>query len=186
MRTRDPDTKRRLLLEAALAEFAARGVAGARVEQIARRAGISAGLVYSFYENKDGLFEAVFDWIVEQAVSTVPIDTADLGEYAGRLHDAGLAYPEVTRFIAWYELERGGPAARRAATVAAMKAKVDAIADAQRQGAVSDRYPATELLALVLALANMWQWQSGDYLDLVPAAWRRALIVDAVRQLAAP
>ncbi len=186
MRTRDPDTKRRRLLAAALAEFAARGVAGARVEQIARRAGISAGLVYSFYENKDALFEAAFDWIVEQAVATVPLDADDLAGYAGRLHDAGLAHPEVTRFIAWYELERGGPAARRAATAAAMKSKADAIADAQRRGIVSDRYTAAEILALVLALANMWQRQSGDYLDLVPAARQRALIVDAVRQLAAP
>jgi len=150
------------------------------------RAGISVGLVYSFYENKDPLFEAVFDWIAERAAATVPIDTADLGEYAGRLHDAGMACPEVTRFIAWYDLERGGPAARRAATAAAMKAKVDAIADAQRQGAVSDRYPAAEMLAVVLALANMWRWQSGDCPDLVPAARRRALIVGAVRRLATP
>lgn len=119
-------------------------------------------------------------------VATVPIDVSDLGEYAGRLHDAGLAYPEVTRFIAWYELERGGPATRRAATAAAMRDKADAIAGAQRRGVVSDRYPAAEMLALVLALANMWQQQSGDYLDLVPAARRRALIVDAVRQLTAP
>ena len=48
MRTRDPETKRRLLLEAALEEFAAYGVAGARVDRLAKRAGISAGLVYSF------------------------------------------------------------------------------------------------------------------------------------------
>src|SRR5689334_280350 len=94
MRTRDPETKRRLLLEAALEEFADHGVAGARVDRLAKRAGISAGLVYSFYENKDALFEAVFDLIVEQTVSAVPIDADDLGEYAGRLCDAGLAHPD--------------------------------------------------------------------------------------------
>jgi hypothetical protein len=65
-----------------------------------------------------------------------------------------------------------------------MKDKVEAIADVQRHGVVSDRYPGPEMLALVLALANMWRWQSGDYLDLVPAAGRRAVIVGAVRRLA--
>ena len=114
MRTRDPEAKRRALLEAALAEFAETGVAGARVDRIAKRAGISAGLIYSFYENKDGLFEAVFDLIVEQTVAAVPINADDLGEYAGRLYDAGEAYPEVMRFVAWYQLERGGAAVTRA------------------------------------------------------------------------
>src|SRR3954469_18224675 len=98
MRSRDPEKKRRLLLEAALTEFAAYGVAGARVDRLAKRAGISAGLVYSFYENKDGLFEAVFDLIVEHTVTTGPLDADDLGPYADRLYDAGLAHPEVLRF----------------------------------------------------------------------------------------
>lgn len=124
------------------------------MERIARRAGISAGLVYSFYENKEGLFEAVFDRIVEQAVAAVPIDADDLGEYAGHLFDAGLAHPVVTRFIAWYELERGGAVARSGGTEAAMKQKTEAIADAQRRGVVSDRFAEGETLALVLALAK--------------------------------
>jgi AcrR family transcriptional regulator len=185
MRTRDPDAKRRQLLEAALAEFAAYGVAGARVDRLAKRAGISAGLVYSFYENKEGLFEAVYDLIVELTVSSIPIDADDLPEYAGRLYDGGLGHPEVMRFVAWYELERGETAGQRAATTAAMTEKVAAIADAQRRGVVSDRFPAPQTLALVLNLANMWQQQSADYLALVPPGERRATLVEAVRRLTA-
>ncbi|MFI6761099.1 TetR family transcriptional regulator [Micromonospora sp. NPDC050417] len=183
MTTRDPETKRRRLLEAALAEFAAYGLAGARVDRLAKRAGISAGLVYSFYENKEGLFEAVFDAIVEQVVTGVPIDADDLGEYAGRLYDAGLGHPQVMRFIGWYELERGASAGNRASTSAAMKEKIDMVAEAQRRGAVTDRFAAGQILALVLNLANMWQLQGADFLDLVPEANRRATIVDAVRRL---
>ncbi|GIM94581.1 TetR/AcrR family transcriptional regulator [Paractinoplanes toevensis] len=186
MRTRDPETKRRLLLEAALEEFAAYGVAGARVDRLAKRAGISAGLVYSFYENKDGLFEAVFDLIVEQTVSAVPIDADDLGEYAGRLCDAGLAHPHVLRFVAWYQLERGDAAARRASTTAAMADKVAAIAQAQSRGVVTDRIPPGEILALVLTLANMWQLREPEFLDLVEPGRRRAAVVEAVRRLTAP
>jgi AcrR family transcriptional regulator len=183
MRTRDPETKRQQLLTAALAEFAAYGIAGARVDRLAKRAGISAGLVYSFYENKEGLFEAVYDLIVEQTVSSIPIDADDLPEYAGRLFDGGIGHPEVMRFVAWYGLERGETAGHRAVTTAAMKEKVDAVADAQRRGLVSDRFSAAETLALVLNLANMWQLQNADYLDLVPAGERRATVVEAVRRL---
>jgi AcrR family transcriptional regulator len=186
MRTRDPEAKRRQLLEAALEEFAAYGVAGARVDRLAKRAGISAGLVYSFHENKDGLFEAVFDLIVEQTVSIIPIDADDLGEYAGRLHDGSTAHPEVLRFVAWYQLERGQTAARRASTSAAMADKIEAIAGAQARGTVTDRFSAGEVLALVLTLANMWQLREPDFLDLAGPTRRRDLIVDAVRRLTLP
>lgn len=186
MRTRDPELKRQLLLEAALEEFAEAGVAGARIDRIAKRAGISAGLIYSFYENKEGLFEAVFDLIVEQTVAGVPIDADDLGEYAGRLFDAGVSHPGVMRFVAWHQLERGDATVNRASTSAAMREKVDAIADAQRRGTVSDRFTAGQTLALVLSVANMWQQQNGDFLDLAAAGERRATVVDAVRRLTGP
>jgi AcrR family transcriptional regulator len=186
MRTRDPETKRQQLLQAALEEFAAYGVAGARVDRLAKRAGISAGLVYSFHENKDGLFEAVFDQIVEQTVSAIPIDADDLGEYAGRLYDAGAAHPEVLRFVAWYQLERGDTAGRRASTSAAMADKVEAIADAQVRGKVTDGFTAGEVLALALSLANMWQLREPEFLDLAHPGRRREVIVDAVRRLTAP
>ena len=186
MRSRDPEKKRQLLLEAALAEFAAYGVAGARIDRLAKRAGVSAGLVYSFYENKDGLFEAVFDLIVEQTVSAVPIDADDLGEYAGRLYDAGTANPDVLRFVAWYQLERGKSAARRASTTAAMADKVAAIAEAQARGVVTDTLSPGAMLALALALANMWQLREPEFLDLVEPDRRRATVVDAVRRLTAP
>jgi AcrR family transcriptional regulator len=186
MHTRDPETKRQRLIEAALAEFAAYGLAGARVDRLAKRAGISAGLVYSFYENKDGLFEAVFDAIVAQTIAAIPIDADDLGEYAGRLYDGGLGYPEVMRFVSWFELERGGSAGNRASASAAMREKVAAVADAQRRGVVTDRFTAGQILALVLNLANMWQLQNADFMDLVPEETRRTTIVAAVRHLISP
>jgi AcrR family transcriptional regulator len=178
MGTRDPETKRQRLLEAALAEFATFGVAGARVDRLAKRAGISAGLVYSFYENKDGLFD-------ELTVASVPIDADDLGEYAGRLHQAGMDRPDVLRFVAWYRLERGD-AGKRASTSAAMAEKAEAIADAQRRGVVTDRLTAGQILAAVLALANMWQQRDADFLDLVPQRQRRSTVVESVRRLTSP
>ncbi len=184
-RTRDPDAKRERLFLAALDEFAEFGLAGARVERLAKRAGISAGLVYTFYEGKAQLFDAVFDQIVELAISTVPIDADDLPGYAAGLYDAGLKHPKVARFMAWYQLERG-EIGKRPATVAAMHEKTAAIEHAQRRGAINSKLPAPQILALVLAIANMWSQPGEDLGQLVPQRARRQAVIDAVRQLVAP
>lgn len=47
------------ILAAARAEFAAHGLAGARVDAIAAAAGVTKQLVYHYYEGKEKLFEAV-------------------------------------------------------------------------------------------------------------------------------
>ena len=184
MRTRDPEAKKSQLLDAALGEFASYGVAGARVERVARSAGISPGLVYSFYEGKDQLFDAVFERVVELAVASVPIDADRLPDYAAELYDIGLRHPEVIRFLTWYELERGD--SRPMAAAAPMSEKVAAIKDAQRRGTVTSTMPAGQILALVLAIANMWNRPSEDLVGLVAKTKRRKVILDAVARLVEP
>lgn len=58
MTHRSPPAPERLL-EAALAEFAAHGRAGARTGQIAERAGVNKQLIHYYYQSKDGLYAAV-------------------------------------------------------------------------------------------------------------------------------
>jgi TetR/AcrR family transcriptional regulator len=55
---RDPQASRQALLTAAIAEFAGKGPAGARVDEIARRAGVNKQMVYHYFGNKDDLFRA--------------------------------------------------------------------------------------------------------------------------------
>lgn len=185
VRTRNPEAKRQLLFDAALAEFAEFGLAGARIDRLAKRAGISAGLVYSFYKGKDELFDAIFDMIVETTVATVPLDADRLPEYAGGLYDAGLANPQVMRFLMWYHLLRGA-SAQRASVAESMRAKVEAIEQAQRRGTVTAAQPAAHLLALVLTVANMWHQSTEDVARLVPESQRRGVVLDAVRALTSP
>lgn len=52
---------RELLLKAARREFAAKGLEGARVDEIARRAGVNKQLVYHHFNNKDDLYKAVLE-----------------------------------------------------------------------------------------------------------------------------
>jgi TetR/AcrR family transcriptional regulator len=55
--TLNPSTRDRILA-AALAEFAARGLDGARVHEIARRASINKQALYYYFGSKDRLFQA--------------------------------------------------------------------------------------------------------------------------------
>jgi AcrR family transcriptional regulator len=185
VRTRDPEAKKEQLFSAALAEFAEFGMAGARMERLAQRAGISPGLVYSFHKGKADLFDAVFDHIVELTVSSVPIDADHLPEYAGALHDSGLDHPEVVRFMMWYHLERG-ESAQRAVVAEAMRSKVEAVEEAQRRGTVSDALPAAQILTLVLTIANMWHQPGEDLAGLVAKDVHRAVVVEAVARLVTP
>ena len=60
-RARDADRSQRDILQAALVEFAALGLGGARMDRIAERAGVNKRLIYYYFENKEKLFLAVLE-----------------------------------------------------------------------------------------------------------------------------
>jgi TetR/AcrR family transcriptional regulator len=60
---RDPAATRKKLLTAARREFASNGLAGARVDEIAERAGVNKQLVYHYFGDKDALYLAVLEWV---------------------------------------------------------------------------------------------------------------------------
>src|SRR5512140_2797797 len=63
---RDPEGTRRALLAAALAEFSDKGLAGARVDEIAARAGVNKQLVYHHFGSKDDLFRTVLEGVYRE------------------------------------------------------------------------------------------------------------------------
>lgn len=60
-RIRDPERTRARILEAATEEFSLRGLAGARVDAIAERAGANKRMLYHYFGNKEDLFLAVME-----------------------------------------------------------------------------------------------------------------------------
>lgn len=60
---RDPVATRKKLLTSARQEFASHGFAGARVDEIAMRAGVNKQLVYHYFGDKDALYLAVLEWV---------------------------------------------------------------------------------------------------------------------------
>ncbi len=56
---RKPEKRPEDILDGALIEFRARGFAAARIEDIARRAGLSKGTVYLYFSSKEEMFKAL-------------------------------------------------------------------------------------------------------------------------------
>ena len=183
---RDAEATRQRLLDAAAEEFAARGIAGARVDRIAHAARSNKAQIYHYFGSKDGLFDAVFDRIVQATVTETPIDPTDLPEYAGRLFDRYQQHPEIQRLATWYRLERADGDHPIEAIVTSNAAKVKAIAEAQQAGLLPTRFEPAALLALVLTISGTWSAMTPEYSGLVKrlsVAKRRRAIVNAVTTL---
>lgn len=181
MATRDPEAKREMILEGALEEFAEFGLAGARLSRLAKRAGVSAGLVYSFHESKEALFDAVYDLIVARAIGDVPLDPSNLPDYAGRLLDGIEDHPAMARFLGWYRLQ-GGRAGGGQVAADATSSKISEIAAAQKRGVLGSKEDPARILAVTVGVANMWQVFGDDVLQHLSREDRRAATVDAVRR----
>jgi len=77
---RNPDRTRETILLAAQREFAAKGLSGGRVDEIARRAGANKRMIYHYFGNKDGLYLAALERVYEDLRGTEK--TLDLGHLA--------------------------------------------------------------------------------------------------------
>jgi TetR/AcrR family transcriptional regulator len=59
---RQPEESRRAILDAASREFAALGVAGARIDAIAGEAKVNKALLYYYFRDKEGLYGATLEY----------------------------------------------------------------------------------------------------------------------------
>jgi len=64
---KESDSRPQEIVDAAFQEFAAKGFAGTRLEDVAARAGVSKGLPYLYFKTKEELFKAVVKSIVTPA-----------------------------------------------------------------------------------------------------------------------
>jgi AcrR family transcriptional regulator len=177
------------LLEAATAEFAEHGIAGARVDRIAAAARSNKAQIYHYFGSKDGLFDAVFGAYATQAAQAEYFDARDLPGTAGRLFDQLSGRPDLARLATWYRLERTGSPRSIAPIIEANAAKVSAIRDAQTAGVVTNAFPPDVLLGLVITLAMAWVALPPEFAgdqDTHPEDVRRGFVTDAVARLVAP
>lgn len=74
-RSRDADSTRRLLLEAARRRFAIDGYGSTTVRDIASEAGVNVALINRYFESKEGLFEACLNWAADELGRADEADT---------------------------------------------------------------------------------------------------------------
>jgi AcrR family transcriptional regulator len=147
------ETKRRIL-DAAFAEFAEYGVAGARVDRIAKNAQCNKNLIYVYFDNKETLFATVLQRHLTDIYAGIPFDPDDLPHLAGRVFDFARSNPDVFRLLAWATLER--TAALSPAREREHDRKLELLRERQASGDLRDDVPPTLLLMAVLALATAW------------------------------
>lgn len=99
---------RAALLEAARGEFAAYGVAGARVDRIAERAGVNKERIYGHFGSKEKLFDAVITEALDDLTAQIALPGADPGDYVAKLTDYYHEHPDLVRLLMWEALNYRG------------------------------------------------------------------------------
>ncbi|MEV6282127.1 TetR family transcriptional regulator [Kribbella sp. NPDC051770] len=185
-RTRDAERTRGEILAAATGEFAKVGIAGARVDRIAELAGCNKAMIYAYFGNKDGLFDAVFTAYVEAYLAEVGFSADDLPAYAGRVFDYFEASPDHLRLAVWYRLERPG-SARLEVVLEVNAARLEELERARAAGTLVSDFSPVELLSLVQAIATSWSSMNPEFESGVPdQPARRRAVVAAVERLVGP
>jgi len=190
-RRRNAAASKQRLLAAATAEFVAHGVAGARVDRIAAAADANKRLIYDYFGDKDGLFDAVLERFTEDAVGAVPIDATDLPAYAARLFDYHCDHPDLLRLVTWARLEgRTTPSAQEQRR-ASYRRRAAAIDNAQRAGTVTSALSGSQLLDLIESLAVGWTAAARGVLATprqlkAERTAQRQAIAEAVRRIVEP
>lgn len=82
---RRKDARPQELLAAALGQFVERGYAATRLEDVARRAGVSKGTLYLYFANKEELFKAVVREHIVHAIGEAEQEVANFPGHSGEL-----------------------------------------------------------------------------------------------------
>jgi AcrR family transcriptional regulator len=154
--TRNPERTRARILSAARREFAAKGIAGARVDAIAKRAGVNKRMLYHYFMSKDGLFQAVLLRTLAERLSHV---TGDGHETVRRLQGRSTFYlssKEYVRLLMWEALERPStePSERPERAAAYERLRRQVAAD-QERGVIPQEFDTRQWALAELAIGLM-------------------------------
>ena len=160
-RRRNDGGRKERLLETATKEFAAKGLAGARVDAIARAARSNKQLVYYYFGNKIGLYNEVVGRIGPGVHEELYPDAGDpsvpLVQRVRRraTHTWGPVATRWGRLLGWEALERGDTdILREEERRGSWRERGREIADAQTRGEIDHRFD-PEMLALALLAVEL-------------------------------
>jgi AcrR family transcriptional regulator len=184
---RNAEATKERILDAALAEFSAYGIAGARVDRIARTAKCNKNLIYIYFEDKEALFNTILCKHISRIHEEQPFTPDDLPAYAAKIFDWVLANPDLMRLLAWSALEQ--TPAVIAERCAMRDRKIAALAEAQKARHLGTAFPPDFLLIAVMSMATAWSVASPFAPPIDPNAAERTAamrknLIEAVHLLA--
>jgi AcrR family transcriptional regulator len=144
------------IYDAAVAEFAAQGISGARVDRIAEAAESNKALIYSYFGNKEQLFSQVLQYRLTDLAEAVSLRQDAVAEYVGDLFDFMVRNPDYPRLVQHEAVHFALPdVPHRDSREAHYASKVAAVAGAQVVGAID---PVLDPRFVVLSLIGMVSW----------------------------
>jgi TetR/AcrR family transcriptional regulator len=143
---RDPERTKARILQAALEEFAAKGFAGARVSEIATKAGINKQLISYYFGGKEGLFQALTSsWQSQE--STFADQGSSLAKLVAAYARAGAGSRDLGKLLLWQSLSDDVP--EDPAYAAEVRRDVEHLRERQAAGELpADLDPAAVTVAL--------------------------------------
>ncbi|WP_051683820.1 TetR/AcrR family transcriptional regulator [Blastococcus sp. URHD0036] len=156
-----PDSRERILVAAA-SEFRQKGLAGARVDEIARIAGCNKNLIYYYFNDKSGLYAESLKRMIEQSharMDALEEGSRDLLDWLRRQAGIGSDIEADWRRLWLWEALDGTPGSitLRDERTASFRLYQERIEEAQASGRVrADLAPAMIAVSL-LAMANFPQ-----------------------------
>lgn len=186
---RSTDQLRGEILAAARAEFAQYGLAGARIDRIARAANASKERLYAHFGDKETLFRDVVATDGAEFFRAVELRPDAVPEFVGGIFDLAQNRPEHIRMINWAQLE-GFPLDTPAIDGEHPSDRaVAALQQAQADGHVDPAWEPHQLVVLLIAIGLGWaHWPdpAAATTDAKIVARRRAAAVEAATRIVRP
>ncbi|CAN5286395.1 TetR family transcriptional regulator [soil metagenome] len=176
------------ILAAARTEFAQYGLAGARIDRIARAASASKERLYAHFGDKETLFREVVAADTAQFYAAVTLRPDAVAEFVGDVHDLVRARPEHLRMITWARLEGIDLDEPQADGQPLLGHALAAIETAQADGHVDASWEPVELLVLLFGIGLAWAHAPGPQAaddEVGLAARQRAAAVEAASRIIA-
>ena len=179
--------RERQLLELAEALFAERGYAGASMDQLARRAGVTKPVVYELFGSKDGLFGACVDRSIERLAADISTAVRAEDEPEARLRAGGLAFIRFAagNRVAWDLMSMGGSFEEKARAVRSSQAELirELMAEMARDD-VDQRELEVAAHAVNAAYEGVahWMWAHPDVPIEQIADWIADLLIPGLRR----
>ncbi|MDX1871262.1 TetR family transcriptional regulator [Mycolicibacterium sp. 120266] len=174
------------ILTAARAEFAQYGLAGSRIDRIAKAAKASKERLYAHFGDKETLFREVALADAAEFFRSVTMAPEDVAEYAAGVYDLASRHPEHLRMLTWARLEGfalPGPDSDGHPIPATVLA---AIAAAQADGRVDPSWKPDDLIVLLFGVGLAWAHLPDAVTgaaDETTIAHRRTLVIEAARRI---